>query len=87
MLPLDLSRRTLLRAAALGLLTTAAPRIGHAEEQQVSKADAKYQEQPKGIQRCSICIRYRPPTRCELVRGGISPNGWCQYFAGKEGAE
>jgi hypothetical protein len=82
----DLSRRALLRTAAVGLAAAALPRVARAEEQQVSKAEAKYRDNPNGIQRCAICIRYRPPSRCELVRGGVSPNGWCQYFAGKEGA-
>jgi len=55
----------------------------------VPKANAKYQETPKGAQHCSLCNYYLPgasPTavgQCKLVAGPISPNGWCSLFAAK----
>lgn len=55
-------------------------------QEQVSKAEALYQDRPKGIQRCAICLHFEPPSRCRLVEGEISPQGWCQFFAAKENA-
>ena len=57
-----------------------------AAQQKVSQADAKYQDQPKGQQRCEICLQFQPPNACRIVEGPISPKGWCQYFAAKENA-
>jgi len=57
-----------------------------AAEQKVSHADAKYQDQPKGQQRCEIRPQFQPPNACRIVEGPISPKGWCQYFAAKENA-
>ncbi len=84
-----LSRRSFLYAAGLG--TAAASLSGGLSvssraQAQVSKTDAQYQDQPKGIQRCEICLQFRPPNRCHLVEGDISPKGWCQFFAAKENA-
>jgi hypothetical protein len=55
-------------------------------QQKLSKADAKYQEQPNGQQRCEICLQFRPPASCQIVSGEISPKGWCQFFAARENA-
>jgi hypothetical protein len=55
--------------------------------QKLSKEVAKYQDRPKGIQHCAICLQFRPPKSCNLVAGDISPNGWCQFFAARENAD
>jgi hypothetical protein len=52
----------------------------------VSQADAKYQDQPTGQQRCEICLNFRPPNACQFVESPINPKGWCQFFAAKENA-
>lgn len=83
-----ISRRTLLGGAALAVGVAATSRVpmSAAAEQKVSQADAKYQDQPKGQQRCEICLQFQPPNACRIVEGPISPKGWCQYFAAKENA-
>ena len=54
-------------------------------QQKTAKADARYQEHPNGPQHCDACAFYLPPVACRLVRGEVSPNGWCSYFAPKTG--
>lgn len=53
----------------------------------VSKPVAQYQDHPKGVQRCEICINFQPPSRCRFVAGDINPKGWCQFFAAREKAQ
>jgi hypothetical protein len=62
-------------AAAL----VAVPRAG-AEPQKVSKAEAKYQDRPRGIYNCELCAVFEKPNACRLVEGEISPDGWCEIF-------
>jgi hypothetical protein len=81
-----ISRRAVLGGTALAVGVAATTRASRraAAEQKVSQADAKYQDQPKGQQRCEICLQFQPPNACRIVEGPISPAGWCQYFAAKE---
>lgn len=80
-----ISRRLLLGSITwgTGLAASAMAAIIAAAQQKVSKVDAKYQDQPKGQQRCEICANFQPPNACKLVDGEIKPNGWCQFFAAK----
>ena len=83
-----LSRRALLVASmAAG---AAAAGVGQAlAQEKISKKDALYQDHPhgqQGVQRCEICLQFRPPNQCALVEGEISPKGYCQFFAAKENA-
>jgi hypothetical protein len=57
-----------------------------AAQQKVSKQEAKYQDAPKGQQRCGICVNFEPPDQCRFVLGPIARNGWCQFFAARENA-
>ncbi|HLH72173.1 MAG TPA: hypothetical protein VKX96_02735 [Chloroflexota bacterium] len=91
--PKDLPRRAILGAAlslgaivAQSLRRTATADEEVKEEDKISKAEAKYQNQPKGQQRCEICLQFEPPSKCKIVHGPIDPKGWCQYFAAKENA-
>ncbi len=82
------SRRSVLvrTAAAIAAATAfAAPRRLLAQ-QKVSQQEAKYQDKPKGQQRCEICVNFQPPDQCRFVQGPISRNGWCQFFAARENA-
>jgi hypothetical protein len=83
------SRRVLLGRLGLGAaaVTLALTRPSPAQQQKVSKAEAKYQDQPKGLQRCEICVNFRPPDQCQFVEGPINKRGWCQFFAAREGAQ
>lgn len=86
-----LSRRAILAAAAGGALTSAAGMPAAADEpvaekDKIKQTDAKYQDQPKGQQRCEICLQFQPPSTCKIVQGPVSAHGWCQFFAAKENA-
>ena len=48
----------------------------------MSKAQAEYQDSPKGIQMCATCSLFDEAHRaCKVVDGDISPNGWCKAYA------
>lgn len=89
-----ISRRALIGAAGLacGALAAGAgtaPAAGQEELKEADKikqTDAHYQPQPKGQQRCEICLQFMPPNKCKIVQGPIVPTGWCQFFAAKENA-
>jgi hypothetical protein len=78
------SRRIVLPVA---LLTTFWPETWASAQEKVEKANAKYQDNPNGQQRCEICLQFEPPGSCKLVAGKISPHGWCQFFAARENAQ
>ncbi|MGA8820172.1 MAG: high-potential iron-sulfur protein [Xanthobacteraceae bacterium] len=81
-----MSRRGVLRhtALALGAVASGAVVATRANAQQkISQADAKYQPQPKGQQRCDNCVNFQPPKACKFVQGDISPSGWCALYAAK----
>jgi len=80
-----ISRRTLLRRAIFGAAVTgtgamAACMTARGVLGNVPKAFASYQDRPNGRQRCGGCKHFLKPNRCEIVDGGISPQGWCRYF-------
>jgi hypothetical protein len=86
-----IARRALLGRAILALAAAIAFKSGASaqelkDEDKIKKADALYQYQPKGQQRCAICLQFMPSGRCKIVQGPISPTGWCQYFAARENA-
>jgi High potential iron-sulfur protein len=80
-----MSRRIVLRRTALALGAVAAGAVAPraAAQQKISQADAKYQPQPKGQQRCDNCVNFQAPKACKFVQGDISPSGWCQLYAAK----
>jgi hypothetical protein len=90
----SISRRTLFESAgvAVGLAIAAAstpPATAEEaikQEDKIKKPDAKYQDKPKGQQRCEICLNFQPPSTCKIVQGPIASHGWCQFFAAKENA-
>jgi hypothetical protein len=50
--------------------------------EKLSKADAKYQAQPKGEQECSNCMNFNSAKKtCSRVEGTVSPEGWCVLWA------
>ncbi|HEY1637565.1 MAG TPA: hypothetical protein VGF62_03495 [Rhizomicrobium sp.] len=50
---------------------------------QLRKQDVRYQDQPKGNQRCEGCKNFVGPSACRVVQGSVNPNGWCLLFQGK----
>jgi hypothetical protein len=47
----------------------------------MTREQAQYQDQPKGINMCSTCTLFEPPKSCKVVEGDVSPDGWCKAFA------
>ncbi len=63
--------------ALLGLVTFSATPL-HAKG---PKEAFKYQESPKDGKKCSDCIHFiAQSNECKVVRGSISPEGWCTLY-------
>lgn len=75
------SRRTILGALATLAVFTAAR--GAIAQGKAAKSAVRYQDQPKGAQRCSGCAHFISSGECKVVEGPISPNGWCMAYAAK----
>ena len=41
-----------------------------------TKAEARYQDHPKGTQRCGLCANFIPPNDCRVIQGPVSDDGW-----------
>jgi hypothetical protein len=89
-----LSRRHLLRSATsaaggfggillLGAGAAGAAAVNVASASQLQKQDVRYQDQPKGGQRCGGCNNFVTPSACRVVSGSVNPNGWCLLFQAK----
>jgi hypothetical protein len=64
--------------AATALIGVSTPAHAKAAQKAV-----KYQDTPKGEQRCDNCALFEPPSSCKTVDGTISPEGWCMVYAKK----
>jgi high potential iron-sulfur protein len=80
-----LSRRHFLRSSAMAAGAAAGLAAAARAEAQTkaSHETVKYQDSPKGSQRCDNCSYFEPPNACKLVQSPISPNGWCMLWAKK----
>jgi hypothetical protein len=88
-----MSRRSLIEGAAVaaggalaGGWTRPATAQNIAEKDKIKQTEALYQQQPKGQQRCEICLQFDAPGKCKIVQGPINAKGWCQFFAARENA-
>jgi len=70
------SRPDLYRRAVLLVTAAAAAEV----PKRVSKAEAQYQDSPRGGLSCAGCTFFRKPDACAVVEGEISPAGWCRFF-------
>ena len=52
-------------------------------KRKVTKASARYQDHPNKGRQCSGCVYFRGPSDCAIVRGPISPEGWCRHHKAK----
>ena len=52
-----------------------------AQAEKLSKAQAQYQDSPKGIMMCATCTLFVAPRACKVVDGDVSPYGWCKVYA------
>ena len=71
--------------AGLPLAVVATSAIASAaDDSSGTKAQFKYQDEagPNG-QKCSACSLFKAPNGCSVVKGKISPNGYCIAFAPK----
>lgn len=57
--------------------------LGAPAAAKTSQQAAKYQNKPKGAQKCSNCRFFQGPSGCQIVAGKISPNGWCALWVKK----
>jgi hypothetical protein len=73
------SRRKLIAAMLFGTIVGGPRRTCAAEK--MTREQAQYQDQPKGISMCATCTLFEPPKSCKVVEGDVSPNGWCRAFA------
>jgi hypothetical protein len=82
-----ISRRQVLTVATGASLTGMATIVGASTPAQAAKASqkaVKYQDTPKGEQRCENCMQFEPPSTCKTVDGTVAAQGWCMVYAKKE---
>jgi High potential iron-sulfur protein len=87
-----ISRRqvlTIAAGAAGSSIAGAATIIGtstqaQAQAAKVSQKIVKYQDTPKGEQRCDNCELFEAPSSCKNVDGTIAPQGWCVVYRKKQ---
>ena len=65
-----ISRRIVLTgtAAALGVAAATTAVSQSMAQVKISQATAKYQNTPKGDQRCDRCVNFQPRNACKVVR-------------------
>jgi hypothetical protein len=83
-----ISRRQILTVAAgaAGAVTGVAATVGGltpARAAKTSQKTVKYQDTPKGEQRCDNCMHFEPPSACKTVDGTVAAQGWCIVYAKK----
>jgi hypothetical protein len=79
----QISRRSLLGGAicASGAATMlVAADTQPAQAAKISQTVVKYQDSPKGEQKCSNCKLFTAPNTCQTVDGTVSPDGWCMIY-------
>ncbi|SIO30257.1 High potential iron-sulfur protein [Bradyrhizobium erythrophlei] len=79
----EISRRRVLSiaASAAGASITGA---AAAQAAKVPQKIVKYQDTPKGEQRCDNCDLFEAPSSCKNVDGTIAAQGWCIVYRKKQ---
>jgi hypothetical protein len=78
--------KTIVLPALTSLLASAAVATAEAK---TAKSVVKYQNNPKGSQKCAGCKFFiagksrSAAGSCKIVDGAISPNGWCTAYTAK----
>lgn len=93
---MDDNDKTISRAGLIGKLAVAPIAIGalaalRAEAEAAASVDQKtagYVTHPVGGKKCSTCSLFIPGKgmkagSCKLVKGSISPNGYCKFYSAK----
>jgi hypothetical protein len=82
-----ISRRKVLTIAVGAVGTSgAAVVVGTSRSAQAAKVSqqvVKYQDTPKGEQRCDNCVHFEAPSTCKIVDGTVAAQGWCMVYAKK----
>ena len=83
-----ISRRQVLTVAAgaAGAVTGVAAMVVASAPAQAAKASqktVKYQDTPKGEQRCENCLQFEAPSACKTVDGTVAAQGWCIVYVKK----
>ena len=76
------------RSEAIGKLVAAPIAIGAfaalcAEADAAATVDQKtaaYVTHPVGGKQCSGCLQFEAPSSCKIVKGKISPKGYCKFY-------
>src|ERR1700722_16048389 len=85
--PTGISRRKALTIAAGGAgaaVTSVAVVVGTSTPAQAAKASqkiVKYQDTPKGDQRCENCVQFEAPSSCKTVEGTVTTHAKCTLDA------
>jgi hypothetical protein len=77
-MPRTISRRKLIGTLAGAAAATAIE--GASAQPKMTKAQAEYQDTPKGILMCATCTLFIRPSSCKVVEGDVTPEGWCNAF-------
>jgi hypothetical protein len=81
-----ISRRQVLTIATGASVTGGVTVIGistPARAAKVAQQTVKYQDTPKGEQRCENCLQFEAPSTCKTVDGMVAAQGWCLVYAKK----
>jgi len=70
------------RAMMLAALNAAALSFGTSAlaQPKMTRKQAEYQDEPKGISMCGTCTLFIPPAECKVVEGFVAITGWCNAF-------
>jgi len=72
-------KRIVVLPALAGAFALGATSLAQAAD---NKKQFHYQDKPgAGGKKCSGCRFFRAPSKCTIVTGTISPNGWCIAWA------
>jgi hypothetical protein len=77
---------TIAAGVAGASVASAAAVVGTSTPAQAAKASqkiVKYQDTPKGDQRCENCVQFEAPSSCKTVDGTVAAQGWCMVYAKK----
>jgi anaerobic selenocysteine-containing dehydrogenase len=69
--------------ASIAGATAVAGTSATAQAAKVSQKIVKYQDTPKGEQRCDNCELFEAPSSCKNVDGTIAAQGWCVIYRKK----
>lgn len=57
------------------------------KEPTLGKDEANYRRAPSPERRCELCMMFREPNACSLVKGRIDPNFTCDHFSLRKGVK